>query len=96
VKTGTRLVRLRVPRLAFSSWASLASYVEERLGECRAPRLFLSREDFEVVKSAECERDANAARAFFRARVGPYCGPLIPRGIVIYERHLGHAAAGAR
>lgn len=81
-----RVIRLRLPRLARSSWAQLSAFVEKRLAERVIPhRLFLARADWEALRASEAARDAEAARHFFRAKVGPYVAPLLPRGAALYE-----------
>ena len=81
-------MKVRAPSLALGSWAQLSSAIEQQIGERPVPyRLYLSRSDYEAVRDAEAARDPAAARRFFRARVGSYVAPLLPRGIAIYEVH---------
>jgi hypothetical protein len=78
-----RLVRFRLPHLALS-WASLTSYVEGRFGDCALSRLFLSRPDFEALRREQNERDFKASLGAPHAK-GPFCAPLLHRGIAIYD-----------
>jgi hypothetical protein len=75
-------IRMRVPRLALSSWAQLVAFVEKRIGERIIPRkLFLSRRDYEALRKTQPEWARN-----HRFRRAPYVAPLLPRSTALYER----------
>jgi hypothetical protein len=81
-------VRVRLSGLAISTWATLAAEVERQTGQGIVPRqLFLSRADYETLRAAETARDAEAARAFFRPRIGPSVAPLLQAGTALYETY---------